>query len=75
MKVTPVSMFCDPDVSGEAFHGLRLFDGDGQGHNSVCSHNGAAVAVGLLDIIVGSFDVYAVVFEQLGIIFYRCQIG
>ena len=75
MQSKPVAVLRDADIAHEAFGRIGLHNGYRKCQRTVGSSNGAAVAVGLLQVMVVLLDEDFVIRQQFDVIFYRSQIG
>ena len=77
MLVSPITMIADANVAHQALSLSTLLGRDGECQGTIGVGNEATVAVGLLGIVVMSFDVCRIctALEQFAIVLYRRQIG
>ena len=75
MQVAPVAVVGDADVAREAFQRVGLHGGDGEDQRAVRRGDGAAVAVGLLGVMVVLLHEDAVVRQQFDVVFHGSEIG
>ena len=75
VQVAPVAVVGDADVAHQALRRVGLHDGHGERQRPVGRGDGAAVAVGLLHVVVILLHHGAAAGHEVGVVLHRRQVG